>query len=203
MMKSIKGVGGTLMLLLGMGLIHAADLPPQANACAACHGLDAPSPYATVPTIHGLPASVLENALYDFRAGLRPCREPRCGDSAECPEIEFCAIVAGLSDDEIDVLARWYAAQAYAPVVQAWDQGLAEQGKMLHEAQCESCHSDGGASSLDQASILRGQPKPYLRTAIEDFRQERRMSVAEMDASLRELTGAEVEALLEFYASPR
>lgn len=180
-----------------------AEMPPEAQSCAACHGTEAPSSYPAVPTIHGLPASALENALYDFRAGLRSCRKLECGDSAACPEVDFCAIVAGLDDDDIDVLSQWYAAQPYAAVEQSWDPGLAEQGKVLHQTRCESCHSDGGTNALDQASILRGQPKPYLRAAIEDFRQERRISVAEMDASLRELTGDQVEALLEFYASPR
>ena len=203
MAKSATRVGGVLLLLLGAGVIHAAGPPPTAEPCAACHGREAPSPHAAVPTIHGLPASVLGNALYDFRAGLRPCRKLDCAGSAECPESGFCAVVAALSDDEIELLAQWYAAQPYAAVDQPWDPQLAAQGRALHEAHCESCHSGGGGDSLEQAGILRGQPKPYLRTAIEDFRQERRIAVAEMDTRLRELSGAQVQALLEFYASPR
>lgn len=197
----LRFIAGCAMLLATAGVV--AEMPPQAKACAACHGAEAPSPHAAVPTLHGLPASALENALYDFRAGLRDCRKLGCDDSADCPEVDFCAIVGGLGDDDIAVLTQWYAAQPYAAVEQSWDPGLAEKGRAVHEAQCESCHSDGGANALDQASILRGQPKAYLRAAIEDFRQERRISVAEMDAGLRELTGAQLEALLEFYASPR
>jgi len=189
------------MLSNGTGAV--AQVPLEAEPCASCHGVEAPSPLATVPTIHGLPASVLENALYDFRAGLRPCRKPDCDASADCPELGCCAVVSGLSDEDIALLAQWYAAQPYAAVEQSWDRDLAQQGRLLHEAHCESCHTGGGADSLDQASILRGQPKPYLRTAMTDFQEERRIAVAQMHGHLLGLSAAEFEALLEFYASPR
>ena len=202
MLKSVTRLGATLMLLLLTGGIHAADPPVQAQVCAACHGAEAPSPFPGVPTIHGLPLAVLDNALYDFRAGIRPCRKPDCGQGVECPDLEFCAIAAQLSDEDIGVLAHWYASQDYAPVTQEWDEGMAAQGRVLHAAHCESCHAGGGMSPTEQAGILRGQPKAYLRQAMEDFRQERRVAVAEMDVVAHELSREQVDALLEFYASP-
>ena len=57
--------------------------------------------------------------------------------------------------------------------------------------------------TAEQATILRGQRKAYLRLAMEDFRQERRVAVAEMDAMIRALSDDEMAALVEFYASPR
>jgi len=202
MMKPVTGIGATFMLLLAAGVSHAADRPPQTQVCATCHGAEAPSPFPGVPTIHGLPLAVLDNALYDFRAGIRPCRKLDCGQQDECPELDFCAIAAQLSDEDISVLAQWYASQEYVPLMQEWDQGLAADGRALHEAHCESCHAGGGISPTEQAGILRGQPKAYLRQAMEDFRQERRVAVAEMDVVAHELSGEQVDALLEFYASP-
>jgi sulfide dehydrogenase cytochrome subunit len=181
---------------------HAADPPPKAATCAACHGEAAPSPYAGVPTIHGQPATALENALYDFRATIRPCRKPACGPGQGCPDLDFCAIVRELSDDEIAALAAWYAAQPYAAQSQDWNPALAARGQALHAAHCESCHSGGGLSPDNQATILRGQPKSYLREAIRDFRHDRRIAVAEMDAIIRDLSAEDIEALVEFYAQP-
>lgn len=193
-----------VLAVIGLVVFAAAafaDKPQQALVCASCHGAEAPSPFASVPTIHGLSFAVLDNALYDFRATIRPCRKPDCGDAADCPALDFCSIAAALSDDDIETLARWYAEQPYRPVEQSWDPALARQGEVLHREQCESCHAEGGSRATDDASILRGQPKAYLRLAIEDFRQERRVAVAEMDALLRALSDEEVAALVEFYAS--
>jgi sulfide dehydrogenase cytochrome subunit len=189
-------------LLLGTAPVPAADSPPQVQSCAACHGVEAPSPFPAVPTIHGLPQLVLENALYDFRATIRPCRKPGCGAADGCPELDFCSIVAELSDEDIAILADWYASRDYVPLEQDYHAALAAVGAQLHAQGCESCHGNGGSSPQDQASILRGQPKEYLRNAIGDFRQERRIAVAEMHAMLQAMTPEEVAALVEFYASP-
>lgn len=180
----------------------AAEPPPKTALCAACHGEAAPSPYAGVPTIHGQPATALENALYDFRATIRPCRKPVCEAGRPCPELDFCAIARELSDEEIAALAAWYASQPYAALSQDWNPALAARGAALHAAHCESCHSGGGVSPDNQATILRGQPKSYLHAAIGDFRHDRRIAVAEMDAVLRDLSADDIAALVEFYAQP-
>lgn len=203
MLKFALSVVALLLLLVGSDAsAAAAEAPPKVKECAACHGDVAPSPYPSVPTIHGLPVEVLDNALFDFRATIRPCRKADCGEDADCPELDFCAIAVGLSDEDIATLARWYSMQPFVPAGEAWDAAKAAQGRSLHMAQCESCHTGGGTNPVDQASILRGQPKGYLRLALEDFRNDRRVAVAEMDAIIRELSDREIAALIEFYASP-
>ena len=181
---------------------QAADPPPKAALCAACHGESGPSPWPGVPTIHGQPAEALENAMYDFRATIRPCRKPECGSGKACPDLDFCAIARELTDEEIGALAAWYSAQPYAAAVQDWNPALAARGEALHLAHCASCHGAQGLAPRDQATILRGQRKEYLRGAIGDFSHDRRIAVAEMDALIRSLSADDVEALVEFYARP-
>lgn len=203
MLKFALSVFAVLMLLAGGTMpAGAAEAPPQVKECAACHGGAAPSPYPSVPTIHGLPVEVLDNALFDFRATIRPCRKADCGKDADCPQLDFCAMAVGLSDEDIATLARWYSTQPFVPAGEPWDAAMATQGRRLHIMHCESCHTGGGTNPVDQASILRGQPKGYLRLALEDFRNNRRVAVAEMDAIIRELSEQEIAALTEFYASP-
>jgi cytochrome subunit of sulfide dehydrogenase len=190
-----------LGLALAASAPAAADFEPLIGAeCAPCHGEMAPSPFPNVPTIHGQPESVLSNALYDFRATIRPCRKVECG-AEECPDIDFCATMAGLSDEQIDAMARWYAAREFVPAGEPWDPAHAKWGAVLH-AHCESCHAGGGADSVAGASILRGQRKAYLRSAIADVREDRRVALAEMHAILLELSDEEIAALVEYYASP-
>lgn len=203
MLKSALLVALATLLLLGATPAPAADPPAQAETCIVCHGAEAPSPYPAVPTIHGMPQLVLENALFDYRATIRPCRKPGCGDAADCPQLDFCSIVSGLSDEDIGVLAEWFASRDYAPLAQPFDPDLAARGAELHAAGCENCHGGGGSRPQDQASILRGQPRDYLVNAMKDFREERRVAVAEMHAMLQALSEDDAKALVEFYLSPR
>lgn len=203
MFKSALLVAAATVLLLGAAGVRAAGPPAQAESCSACHGAEAPSLLPGVPTIHGMPQLVIENALYDYRATIRPCRKPGCDEPSDCPPLDFCSIVAGLSDEDIAVLAEWYASRDYVALPQDYDPDLAARGALLHAARCENCHGGGGSRSQDQASILRGQPRNYLVNAIGDFRQERRVAVAEMHVMLQELSAEEVTALVEFYLSPR
>lgn len=192
-----------LALLSPVAAAGAVEAPSQAQGCAACHGIEAPSPHALVPTIHGLPETVLENALFDFRATIRPCREVDCGADATCPASDCCAAAASLSDEDITALARWYARQAFVPADEPWDAELAAIGGTVHAAHCQQCHADGARDIAGKTGVLRGQRKAYLLAALEDFQLERRVAFAEMHAMLGALPDIEIMALVEYYASPR
>jgi sulfide dehydrogenase cytochrome subunit len=180
----------------------AQGAPPTAEICATCHGEAAPSPFPDVPTIHGLPEVVIENALYDFRGHTRPCRKPDCATAGRCPDMDMCAVAGPMKHDDMEAVATWYEAQAWAPAGEPFNATLVEQGKLLHAAECEICHTAGGTDPLDQASILRGQRSEYLRRAISDYREGRRMAVAAMDAKMKVLSDEDVNALIAYYASP-
>jgi cytochrome subunit of sulfide dehydrogenase len=193
-----------LALLLLVPLAAGADEePPIVPLCALCHGSAGPSPFPGVPTIHGLPPGVIENALYKYRARLRPCRKSECTEDGRCPDMDMCDIVAAMSDEEMDRLAHWYAAQPFANHQDPYDPALAAQGRALHERYCEVCHTNFGSHPLDDASMLRGQRKVYLRNALGDFQQSRRSSGLEaMNARVRSFSDEELDALAEFYSGP-
>ncbi len=176
--------------------------PAIAETCNACHGTTAPSPHDDIPTIHGLPSVVIENALYDFRAETRPCRQSACSARGTCPDTDMCEVTAALSDAEIGQLAEWYSAQAFVPVGEPHDPELAARGREIHQANCEKCHADGGTRSEEQASLLRGQPKAYLNKALQDYRLAERQAVSQMDIGLESLDDDDIAALVEFYSSP-
>jgi cytochrome subunit of sulfide dehydrogenase len=192
----------TLVLFVPLAA-SGEDAPPLVSQCMLCHGETGPSPFPGVPTIHGLPPGVIDNALYKFREGLRPCRKSDCADEGTCPDMSMCDIVAAMSDDEMDRLADWYAAQPFANHQDAYDAELAAAGRRLHDRHCEICHTNLGSDPLDDASMLRGQRKVYLRNALGDFQQGRRSSGLEaMDTRLRELSDEQLDALAEFYSGP-
>lgn len=181
----------------------AVEPPPTVPLCALCHGEDGPSPFPGVPTIHGLPHGVIENALYKYREGERPCRKSKCTEDGRCPDMSMCDIAGPMSDEEMDALAHWYAEQPFAPHRDSYDAELAARGRELHDRYCEICHTNLGSDPVDDASMLRGQRKVYLRHALEDFQQGRRsVGIDAMDERFRTFSADELDALAEFYSGP-
>lgn len=188
-------------LLIWPCLAWAIDMPPTVPMCALCHGQFGPSPFPGVPTIHGLPAGVIANALLKYRDGERPCRKSECASAGACPDMAMCDIAGPMNDEDIEALARWYENQLFVPHQDAWDAELAAKGRLIHDRHCEICHSNFGSDPVDDASMLRGQRKAYLRAALEDFRQGRRsVGLAAMDARFRDFTDEDLDALAEFYS---
>lgn len=171
--------------------------------CALCHGETGPSPFSGVPTIHGLPRGVIQDALYNYRRGYRPCRVSECSETGECPHMNMCDIAAPLDFEAREELARWYAAQPFPAHQDPYDPELAARGREIHLQYCEVCHTGYGSDPVDDASMLRGQRKVYLRTALQDFKEgNRQIGVMTMDARIRTFTAEELDALAEFYSGP-
>jgi cytochrome c553 len=181
----------------------AGQAPGIVGFCAVCHGDTGPSPFPDVPTIHGLPHGVIENALFSYARGMRPCRLTACSESGACPGMTMCDIAAGMNHDTRDELAEWYGEQPFPAHQDPYDPELAALGRTLHDKHCEICHTNLGSDPVDDASMLRGQRKLYLRTALEDVHQGRRVfGLAAMEELIRGLSAREMDALAEFYSGP-
>jgi sulfide dehydrogenase cytochrome subunit len=187
---------------LAFGPAFAAAMPPVAQVCVACHGEQGANPWPDVPNIGGLSEVLLYNALWDYRAGERPCREPACTDAGNCPDLDMCQVTEGLTDDQIDRLARTFSAFPFQAVDGKFDAQLAADGRTVHYRQCDMCHADGGTSSREGAAILRGQKQTYLRQALEDFQHGRRPVLETMLERVKALSHDQLETLVHFYASP-
>jgi cytochrome subunit of sulfide dehydrogenase len=201
--------GFVLMLVIGAALAaHSAEaaepeMPPIVPFCAVCHGETGPSPFPGVPTIHGLPHGVIENALWKYRQQRRPCRKSECSEDGRCPDISMCDIVGAMTDEDFHQLANWYSAQPFAKHQDPYDPLLAARGRQIHDQYCEICHTNFGSDPIDDASMLRGQRKVYLRNALEDFQQGRRTAgIAAMDDRLKLLSDEDLDALAEFFSGP-
>ncbi|HRP35447.1 MAG TPA: hypothetical protein PLI48_06115 [Gammaproteobacteria bacterium] len=181
----------------------AHEPPPIVPFCTMCHGDTGPSPYPGVPTIHGLPGGVIEAALYNYRERHRPCRVTECSKLGTCPDISMCDIAGGMTDDEIDLLAYWYSRQPFPAHQDPYNPELAARGREIHERYCEVCHTKLGSDPIDDASMLRGQRKVYLRNALEDFKAGRRsVGLAAMDDRFEEFDERDIAALAEFFSGP-
>ena len=193
-----------MSLALGMLLTGPAmgDMSAVIENCNGCHGDDGVSQWSDVPTIAGIPEFVHADALYLFRDEARPCSESeyRQGDTSKAATT-MCAVVADLSDDEIDEVAAYYAGIAFVAATQDFDADLAAAGKAVHEAKCDRCHSEGGSNPDDEASILAGQWIGYLGAQFGQYRAGEREQPKKMEEAIGSLSDDDVKALLHFYAS--
>jgi sulfide dehydrogenase cytochrome subunit len=201
-MKHLISVAISLTLGLFAAFAVAGDLDAVVENCNGCHGNDGVSQWTDVPTIAGIPEFVHSDALYIFRDEARPCTETQYkqGDTSRAATT-MCAITADLSDDMIDEVAAYYAGQPFVAAKQDFDAALAEAGKALHAAECDRCHSEGGANPEDEASILAGQQMGYLMDTFAEYRSGEREQPQKMEEKVSALSDDDVKALVHYYAS--
>ena len=199
MNKSILGLA--VLWLSNFGI--AGELEPLIQQCDGCHGVDGVSQWTDMPTIAGISEFVHSDALLIYKDEARPCNPStfRIGADGRAAT-DMCAISKSLTEAQIDELAKYYAGKLFVNADQEFDATLSEQGKAIHDRDCERCHTDGGANPDDDASVIKGQWMGYLRQTFAEYKSGEREQPDKMKAKLEPLSDEEVEALVHFYANP-
>ena len=194
-------------------LISGASARMLAETCAGCHGTDGVSVGPASPTIAATYPEYFVEVMQAFRDG-------------KAYSTIMGRIAKGYSDEELKLMAGYFADKPFKAADQTFDEKLAAKGAKLHDKFCEKCHSDGGkvlkAEADEKAKaegkgddddegggeeyhLLAGQWTPYLHYAISDFREDRREMPKKMKSKLDDLIAKEgdkgLEALFAFYAS--
>jgi cytochrome subunit of sulfide dehydrogenase len=89
-----------LAAVLASPVVHAQDAAARnlASACAICHGTDGRAATKDVAPLAGLPREHIASQLRAFRDGQRPATVMQ-------------QIAKGYTDQQIDAMAAWFAAQ--------------------------------------------------------------------------------------------
>lgn len=180
-----------------------ADVMDDIDQCNDCHGEDGVSIESDVPSIAGVSPFIIEEYMFEYRDGARPCRESkyRTGDT-DRPATDMCAIARNLSEEEIPEIAEYYGTKRFVAAAQDFDAEKAAAGKKIHRRECEKCHSDGGSYADDDASILAGQWMPYLEQVFADYAAgDRAMLDEKMKEKTDPLDTESISALIHYYAS--
>jgi len=120
--------------LLGATTVHAADIrgaTALTGTCAGCHGTNGYSVGDTMPSIAGLNKRYLMKTMEDFKGDVRP-------------STIMGRIARGYSDQDLETIAAYFAAQQWEAAPQKVDAKKAEAGAKLHEEACASCHGKDG-----------------------------------------------------------
>jgi sulfide dehydrogenase cytochrome subunit len=197
----LTAMAGAVALCMSSA-IQAADAPELmsgasarmlSETCAGCHGTDGQSVGPASPTIAGMNGEYFLEIMKGFSSG-------------EIYSTIMGRIAKGYTDEELGLMASFFAGKPFIPATQTFDADLADAGSKLHEKYCEKCHAEGGKVLEDEEYyILSGQWKPYVHNAIDDFKAERRPMPKKMATQFRKMLEKEgdkgVTALLNYYAS--
>jgi cytochrome c553 len=177
------------LLCCSMGArAQAPTEPPQAVACAACHGPNGNPTRPELPALAGQTSRYIYLQLRDFQEGRRshPPMSPMAQD---------------LSRDEMRQLGAWYTAQKSNPLPFQPDAAKARLGKTkADETLCTVCHL-GGFAGQNEIPRVAGQPFDYIVRQLRAFKaRERTNDGGNMTAVSSTLTDADIENLGHYIA---
>jgi sulfide dehydrogenase cytochrome subunit len=176
-------------LLLGAGQLSAAPTATMlADTCAGCHGTDGASAGPATPNIAGLSEIYFTDTMLAFKSGERASSV-------------MGRIAKGYPEEEIKLMAGFFAKMPIAITQQKTDAAKVAAGEKLYPKNCSKCHDENGTLADDDSGIMASQWLPYLQYSMEDFKAGSREMAKKMKKKVDKLSDAELEALLQFFAS--
>ena len=167
--------------------------------CLDCHLKDGNSKNPDTPSIAGISKAYFIEAMGSYNKDQRPAL--MLADK----KLTMKFVAGSLSKDEIKQLSEYFSKQKYLASKQDFDKTLAKKGKKLHKQYCDKCHTENATSAADDAGILAGQPKNYLKYSLENYANGKRAMGEKMAKKFKKMNkkyGAEaIVQLVHFYAS--
>jgi cytochrome c553 len=149
------------MLFAAPALGESMPLAERIAQCSGCHGEDGNSRMENIPSLAGQPEFFLVNQLFLMRERVRPIEA-------------MMPFVQGLKDEDINGLAKHFAALAPKPSDELIDPALARRGAELAPTlRCGSCHMPD-LSGQQQMPRLARQRVDYLISSLKSFRDNTR-----------------------------
>ena len=162
----------------------------ETSNCAQCHGAGGVSEMPVIPSLAGQPAEFLTLQMILFREGIR--RVP-----------VMVAPMRGMSDDQIEDLAAWFASQ---PSARREDRGPPDAALLARGAQvsagrnCNACHTPTYAGRANIPRINH-QREDFLEHTLAEYRDGGRVGTdTNMNGLMYGLTDADIRALAHFLA---
>ena len=199
------------LLLVSGGLLAQDQAPDLAKAkqtaesvCVACHSADGNSLLPENPKLAGQHEDYLYKQMREFKGwdGAAPVRENAI----------MGAMVAGLEDEDMKGLAKYFASFELQPESsknletmelgqQIWRGGIASKGVPA----CAACHGPAGAGLPAQYPRLSGQFADYSAAQLKAFRDGGRANDPNrmMRMIALKMTDAEMNAVADYAAGLR
>ncbi len=180
--------------------VQAGNIEKLINdKCSDCHEKNGNSKNEHVPDIAGISKAYFIEAMNSYSKAQRPAKK------LKDKKITMKDVAKKLSKEDIEALANYFSKQKFIATKQSFDTALAKKGRKLHKKYCDKCHSENATSAEDDAGILAGQPKAYIRYSLENYangKREMGKKMAKKFKKMKKKYGDEAfEQLVNFYAS--
>jgi len=183
-------IGASLLLIAAPVSAAGPTATMLSDTCAGCHGTDGASVGPATPIIAGMSAAYFTDTMKAFKDGSRL-------------STVMGRIAKGYTDEEIALMADWFAEKPFVRANQKTDAAKVSMGEKLHSKNCSKCHDENGSLPDDDSGILAGQSLPYLMFTMEDFTSGAREMPKKMKKKVDALDEAQIHALMQFYASQK
>ena len=178
--NAMKSLILSFAMLIGLiGTAQAAGDVAAGEAisgtCVACHGVDGNSPASIYPKIAGQNASYIVKQLHDFQLAMTTAGAKGRNDPV------MMGMVAALSEQNIEDLAAYYAAQTMKP--EETPEEVVDAGQQLYRGgdiergitACAACHGPrGNGNEAAKFPKISGQHADYLKSQMVKFSSKER-----------------------------
>jgi sulfide dehydrogenase cytochrome subunit len=185
----LKGVLAAILFWMAGSAMAIGNIEILARTCNNCHGLNGVSAGRTMPSIGGLPRGYLSKIMKEWKYDKRVAATMN-------------RIVKGLSDDEIDALASYFAKKRWVPIPQKTSAANYAKGKATITENCEDCHGATGNDPDEDAPKINGQWAEYMALELEKYREEEfAMPHRKMKKTIRKLKESEIYPVSHYYGA--
>ncbi|MDH5480369.1 MAG: cytochrome c4 [Nitrosomonas sp.] len=174
------------------------------GVCAGCHSADGNSIIPVNPNLAGQHAVYITKQLIDFKS--------IDGETPKRNSPVMTAMVAALTEENMQELGIYYAQQKAKPITVSDDEDLMALGKILYHGgnidsnvpACASCHGPTGSGIPPHYPSLAGQHASYTFTQLTQFDSgERANDNGIMQKVLARMSAQEKRAVSEYISSLR
>lgn len=199
-MSLVVRVFASVLLFVSLPALAKGDAEAgqaKSAVCAACHGMDGNSTVPNWPKLAGQHEDYLVRQIVLIKSGARMVPE-------------MAAITPGLSEEDIEDLAAYFASQQMSGGVA--DEALVSAGERIYRAgnpetgvpACMACHGPAGAGNpLSGYPKLAGQHAVYTAKMLTGYRDgenwgEKDAPSQVMNGVAKPLTDEEIEAVASY-----
>ena len=179
--------GGTIV-------VPTKSVPPSvemlSNACAGCHGVKGSSVGPSMPSLAGQSKVFFVDAMKKFKSGERP-------------GTVMSRLAKGYTDEQVMLMADYFAQQKPQAQNAAVDPTLVTRGKAVYDAACKRCHLENGKEFEEDTPVVAGQWLKYLQIQMSEFQSGKRKMSEKKIEKVKALTNADWDAVAHFYASQK
>lgn len=172
-----------------------AEREPEAPAltaiCFGCHGPNGVSATPAIPSLAGQNEAYLLKRLIELKTQQTPSETMR-------------GVTHGISEDDLRLLASFFARQAYERNEQPVDRVRSARGRDVYAQVCSACHKDEGrATVFSEYPLLAGQSLNYMLNELDHILSRKREVEIIKIGSLAQVSRSQIEDAIHFFAGQR